>query len=51
MSKHIDPVCNMQIEEKEAVGQTEYKARNDYFCSLECQQNFEKSPEQFADNS
>lgn len=43
-----DPVCEMQIEEPEAVAKVEYRGRTYYFCSESCQKAFEKTPEQFV---
>ena len=31
MAKQTDPVCNMQIEEQDAAGQTEYEETTYYF--------------------
>ncbi len=43
-----DPVCGMEIEEKTAVGSSNYKGKEYYFCSLPCEAKFEKEPEQFV---
>ncbi len=39
-----DPVCGMEIEEKDAVGTSEYEGRTYYFCALSCKQDFDKVP-------
>lgn len=43
-----DPVCNMQVDEKEAEYQSQYGGTKYYFCSEECKEEFEGEPEQFA---
>ena len=42
-----DPVCGMDIEEKDAAGTSGYRGRTYYFCSLSCKQDFDKDPEKF----
>jgi Cu+-exporting ATPase len=42
-----DPVCGMEIEEKEAVGTSQYKGTTYYFCALSCKKDFDKDPEKF----
>lgn len=43
----VDPVCNMTIEDKDAVGTSTYKDTTYYFCSPVCKENFDKDPESF----
>ncbi len=43
-----DPVCGMQIDDKEAAGKSDYKGETYSFCSPICQQKFEHKPEQYA---
>ena len=43
-----DPVCGMQINEKEAAGTSTYKGMTYYFCSLSCKTAFDKNPDQYA---
>jgi Cu+-exporting ATPase len=45
--KVTDPVCNMTIEDKDAVGTSTYKGTTYYFCSGVCKENFDKDPESF----
>ena len=45
--KVTDPVCGMTIEDKDAVGTSEYKGITYYFCSPVCKENFDKDPEVF----
>jgi membrane fusion protein, copper/silver efflux system len=45
-----DPVCGMHVDEKKAVAAGRTAAHNGhtyYFCSDECKQKFEKSPQQY----
>jgi Cu+-exporting ATPase len=43
-----DPVCGMTIEEKDAVGMSEYNGTTYYFCALSCKTDFDKDPEKFS---
>ncbi len=43
-----DPVCGMEVEESQAAGKSEYQGRPYYFCSEECKEQFDKSPERFV---
>ena len=40
----IDPVCEMAVDEQTAAGKTEYAGQIYYFCSKDCQTNFELDP-------
>ncbi len=44
-----DPVCAMVIEEKDAVGTSEYHDKTYYFCSNDCKEEFDENPEDYAD--
>jgi Cu+-exporting ATPase len=46
--KVVDPVCNMTIEDNDAVGTSLYKGTTYYFCSQSCKENFDKDPEAFV---
>jgi Cu+-exporting ATPase len=48
METQRDPVCGMQIDEKNAAGKAQHQGRSYYFCSTQCQQKFEHNPEQYA---
>jgi len=39
-----DPVCGMEMEPAQAVAHSEYAGENYYFCSLACQEKFDKDP-------
>ncbi len=43
-----DPVCGMQIDEKNAAGKSEHQGQTFYFCSPACKQKFDQNPEQYA---
>ncbi len=42
-----DPVCGMQIEDKEAAATSTYKGTTYYFCSKPCKEDFDKDPESY----
>jgi len=48
----VDPVCRIHVDENEAelTGQftAQYGGGMFYFCSQECQDKFEQTPEQYA---
>lgn len=44
----VDPVCGMEVDEVDAEATSEYQGQKFYFCSTECKQQFDRSPEQFA---
>jgi YHS domain-containing protein len=44
-----DPVCGMEVDEKEAPAKAEYKGRTYYFCAPGCKVAFEKSPEKYLE--
>jgi len=44
----IDPVCGMEVDEKEEAAQYEYKGKTYYFCAEGCKERFAKDPEQFV---
>jgi Cu+-exporting ATPase len=46
--KVIDPVCNMTIEDKDAVAASSYKGVTYRFCSKPCKEDFDKDPESFV---
>ena len=43
-----DPVCGMNIEEREAAATTDYGGRTYYFCSSSCKAAFDEQPESYA---
>ncbi|HWR34504.1 MAG TPA: YHS domain-containing protein [Clostridia bacterium] len=47
----IDPVCGMRVEEENSTITSDYNNRTFHFCSEECKEVFETSPEQYAQNA
>jgi YHS domain-containing protein len=43
-----DPVCGMEINAQTAAATTVFQGQTFYFCRVECQQQFVKSPERYA---
>jgi YHS domain-containing protein len=43
-----DPVCGMDIEQDEAAGQSDFQGKTFYFCSNECKEKFDRSPQIYA---
>ena len=43
-----DPVCGMDVEEKQAAATTAYKGKTYYFCAPACKTTFQKAPEKYV---
>ena len=43
-----DPVCGMQVDEKNAPTKSEHNGQQVYFCSEGCKQKFDRNPEQYT---
>lgn len=43
----IDPVCGMSVDPASAAGQSEYKGKMYYFCSMGCKRDFDNEPEAY----
>ena len=43
-----DPVCGMQIEERQASATAEHKGQTFYFCSQDCKTKFDRDPQRYA---
>ena len=43
-----DPVCGMTIDSAKAAGQSNYQGQSYYFCSMQCEPQFDASPSKFA---
>jgi YHS domain-containing protein len=43
-----DPVCGMTVDPKTAEYSVDYEGRAYYFCSADCLEAFEDSPEEYA---
>jgi Cu+-exporting ATPase len=42
-----DPVCGMEVEEKQAAATSTYKGKTYYFCAQSCKERFDKSPDKY----
>ena len=42
-----DPVCQMDMDEQTAAGQSTYQGKTFYFCSSSCRDGFDKNLEQY----
>ena len=51
MGIRTDPVCGMEIDESETVGQSEYQGRTYYFCSTSCKEKFDENPDEYTEES
>jgi Cu+-exporting ATPase len=43
-----DPVCGMQVDEKNAPARSTYKGVTYYFCSNQCKETFTADPQRYA---
>lgn len=43
-----DPVCGMQVDETTSPAHSQYGGKKYNFCSEECRDKFEKTPEEFV---
>lgn len=48
MATATDPVCGMQVDPRQAAGESEYQGTTYYFCSPGCKRQFDRNPEQFV---
>lgn len=48
MAQVKDPVCGMEFDESQAVGQSSYQGRSYYFCSEDCLQQFNQNPDEYV---
>lgn len=46
-----DPVCGMEVDEKEAAAKSEYKGKTYYFCAPGCKKAFDENPEKYLTGS
>jgi len=42
-----DPVCGMEVEEKQAHNQTQYRGKAYHFCTPRCKEFFDRDPERY----
>lgn len=45
----VDPICKMDVDEKEAKWFSNYKGRKYYFCPPGCKKEFDENPEKYAE--
>lgn len=43
-----DPVCDMEVDEQDAAGQSEYQGQTYNFCSESCKNEFDQNPQQYV---
>ncbi len=46
-----DPVCKVDLDEKDAAATASYKGDSYHFCSEECKHRFEGDPERYVSRS
>jgi Cu+-exporting ATPase len=46
----IDPVCGMEVDEKESAGQSVHEGKSYYFCSQKCLDQFKSDPARYLAN-
>jgi YHS domain-containing protein len=44
-----DPVCETQLDERDAEFQTQFAGKKYFFCSEECRREFEDRPEEYLE--
>ena len=44
----LDPICGMQVEEREGAQSAEYAGETHYFCSSDCLERFDSQPDLFT---
>lgn len=44
----MDPVCEMEVDQRNASYVTTYEGRSYYFCSRECQMEFDQDPRRYV---
>ncbi len=47
----VDPVCGMEVNEREAPEKSEYQGQTVYFCSQDCKQEFDQNPNAYVRQS
>jgi len=43
----IDPVCGMEVDERTCKEKSMFEGTTHYFCSRDCKEEFEASPEDY----
>ncbi|WP_292376408.1 YHS domain-containing protein [Methanosarcina sp. UBA411] len=44
----LDPICNMDVTERDVTYKSDYRGRTYYFCSYECMKRFQDDPEKYV---
>ena len=47
---HRDPVCGMDVDEKNAADTSRFDGKKYYFCSKDCKDKFDLQPERYAES-
>jgi Cu+-exporting ATPase len=50
-SMTTDPVCGMKVDENNAPAHSELGGKKYSFCSQQCKDKFDRSPEQYVENA
>ena len=45
----MDPVCGMQVDEKQTTFKSNHEGKTYYFCSTDCKQEFDANPEDYTE--
>ena len=51
MATQTDPVCGMQVDERNAAGQSQYQGKAYYFCSSDCETKFDQNPDHYLNKA
>ncbi|MDD1766942.1 MAG: YHS domain-containing protein [Methanomassiliicoccales archaeon] len=43
-----DPICGMEVDEKDAKWTSQHKGKTYYFCAPGCKKKFEQDPSKYA---
>jgi YHS domain-containing protein len=46
-----DPVCGMKVDDKRAEFHTQFAGKKYFFCSENCQKEFEASPDEYVESA
>jgi YHS domain-containing protein len=46
----VDPVCKMELDEKDVKFKTKYKGKTYYFCGLSDKKKFDENPEKYIES-
>ena len=44
----IDPVCGMEVDDRTAKDRSNFDGKTFYFCSADCREEFDESPEEYV---